>query len=234
MAREAASIAAIVQARMGSTRLPGKVLAEIDGGPALALLLDRLGRATEPDLFAVATSERPEDDAIVKLCGDLGIRALRGPQEDVLERYRRASAELECDGVIRITGDCPLIDPAVVDLVAARWRSGQEDYVANVIEPRTFPQGQDTEVLSRAALETAAVEAEDAYDREHVTPFVRARPERFPQFSVEHDPPLSGMRMVLDTGDDLARLRALVAARGSSASMDEYVDELSSSERPSR
>lgn len=226
MGRKAASVGAIVQARMSSTRLPGKVLADICGQPALMLLLNRLGRACEPDVVAVATSANPDDDAIVEACRNAGALVLRGPLEDVLERYRMAAAELRCDGIVRITADCPLIDPAVVDWVVARWRSGEEDYVANVIEPRTFPIGQDTEVVSRGALDAAAAEADDPYDREHVTPFIRSQPERFPQASVIHEPPLSGLRMVLDTPEDLELLRALVATRGPAASMDEYLAEL--------
>lgn len=218
---------------MSSTRLPGKVLADIGGRSALALLLERLRRAHEPDVIAVATSDQPGDEEIVTAAEGAGVQVIRGPLEDVLERYRLAAEALGCEGIVRITADCPLIDPAVVDEVVDRWRAGAGDYVANVIEPRTFPVGQDTEVLSRAALEAAAAEAADPYDREHVTPFVRSRPERFPQAAVTRDPPLSGLRMVLDTPEDLERLRNLVAARGANASIGELADQLASA-RPSR
>jgi spore coat polysaccharide biosynthesis protein SpsF len=219
--RSAARVGVIVQARLSSTRLPGKVLADICGQPALLLLLERLLHAGEPDLIAVATSEKPDDDALVEAVEGAGVSVVRGPLDDVLERYRLASAALDCDGIVRITADCPLIDPAVVDRVVARWRSGDEDYVANVLEPRTFPIGQDTEAISRTALDAAAAEASKPYDREHVTPYVRSRPERFPQAPVTLDPPLGTLRLVLDTPEDLERLRALTAACGPAASMDE-------------
>jgi spore coat polysaccharide biosynthesis protein SpsF len=221
--RDTAFVAAIVQARMSSRRLPGKVLADICGRPALALLLERLSGARQPDAIAVATSEEPDDDPVAETARHAGVDVFRGPLEDVLERYRLAAAALGCDSVVRITADCPLIDPAVVDRVVARWRAGSEDYVANVIEPRTFPVGQDVEVVSISALVAAARDARDPYEREHVTPFVRARPDRFPQAPITHDPPRGEARMALDTPEDLERMRAMVASRGPAARMEEYL-----------
>jgi spore coat polysaccharide biosynthesis protein SpsF len=202
-------VAAVVQARMTSSRLPGKVLADIGGRPALSLLLERLRRATQVDEVAVATSTDVSDDPVAETASRAGARVIRGPLDDVLERYRGAAQELDCDAVVRITGDCPFVEPAVVDLVVARWRDGDEDYVANVIEPRTYPKGMDAEVLSRPALGRAAAEAEEPYDREHVTPFVRDRPDRFPQAAVTLDPPRADVTLALDTEEDLAKLRRL-------------------------
>jgi spore coat polysaccharide biosynthesis protein SpsF (cytidylyltransferase family) len=205
---------------MSSTRLPGKVLAELDGRPALHLLLSRLSRARELDDIAVATSDDPSDDALVAALEEADVSVLRGPKEDVLERYRLAADRLECDAIARITGDCPLIDPVVVDLVVGRWRHGREDYVANCIEPRTFPDGMDTEVVSRSALEEAAAEATDPLDREHVTPFIRSRPDRFPQAAVEMRPAYGDVRITLDTPEDLKLLDEVVARAGPDADLN--------------
>ena len=194
---------------MTSTRLPGKVLADLAGRPALALELERLGCARELDEIAIATSDEPSDDPVVALAAAAGVRTVRGPLADVLERYRLAGEALGADAIVRVTGDCPLIDPAVVDTVVARWRGGVADYVANVIAPRTYPVGMDTEVVSWPALRAAAEEASEAYDREHVTPFVRDRPDRFPAERIDLEPAAGDLRLTLDTGEDLALLRAV-------------------------
>jgi spore coat polysaccharide biosynthesis protein SpsF len=207
--RAGARVAAIVQARMTSTRLPGKVLADIGGQPSLGLQLFRLRGGAELDALVVATSEEGSDDPIAEFCGQAGVRVVRGPLLDVLERYRMAAAELEADAIVRITADCPFIDPKVVDRVVARWRAGDEDFVGNCIEPRTYPVGMDTEVVSWPALRAAAAEAVDPFEREHVTPFVRRRPERFPAARVDLDPPRGDVRLTLDTVEDLELLRGV-------------------------
>jgi len=214
---------AVVQARMTSSRLPGKVLAELGGRTTLGLLLERLSRARELDGVVVATPDEASDDPVAAAAREAGVEVVRGPVADVLERYRIAVEAHPCDAVVRITADCPLIDPAVVDLVVARWRSGSDPYVANVIEPRTFPKGMDVEVVHRGVLEEAAAEAVEPYDREHVTPFIRSRPERFPQARVEHQPSLGHVRMVLDTPEDLTFLRELVDRAGPSAGMEDLL-----------
>lgn len=205
-----ARVVAIVQARMTSTRLPGKVLQPIAGRPALELELERLARATQPAEVAVATSDEPADDPIEALARGRGLRVVRGPLADVLERYRLAAEQTGADAVVRLTGDCPLLDPGLVDECVELWRESEAAYVANVIEPRTYPVGMDTEVLSAAALRAAAEEALDPYDREHVTPFLRSRPDRFPQIAVRHEPSLAHIRVTLDTPEDLAYLGRLV------------------------
>jgi spore coat polysaccharide biosynthesis protein SpsF len=205
--RTRGTVAAIVQARMTSTRLPGKVLADIGGQPSLRLQMDRLRRATELDAIVVATSEDPSDDPIAELCRDMGVAVVRGPLLDVLERYRLAGEALGADGIVRLTADCPFIDPAVVDFVVARWRAGGEDFVGNCVEPRTYPVGMDTEIVTWAVLRAAAAEATDPVDREHVTPFVRSRPQRFPAARVDLEPAYGNVRLTLDTPEDLALLR---------------------------
>ncbi len=209
--RPRGAVAAVVQARMTSTRLPGKVLADIGGQPSLRLQMDRLRRASELDAIVVATSEDPSDDPISDLCRDMGVAVVRGPLLDVLERYRLAGEELAAEGIVRLTADCPFIDPAVVDRVVARWRAGSEDFVGNCVEPRTYPVGMDTEVVTWAALRTAADEATDPVDREHVTPFVRSRPDRFPAARVDLEPAYANVRLTLDTPEDLALLRDVAA-----------------------
>lgn len=214
---------AVVQARMSSTRLPGKVLAEIGDMPALHLQLRRLGRCGELDRVAVATSSDPSDDPVEEAAAAAGVRVVRGPLEDVLARYAVAARELDSAGLVRLTADCPLISPRVVDRVVRRWREGDEAYVANVIDPRTYPVGMDTEVVDAAALLAADAEAVEPYDREHVTPFVRSRPERFAQASVTLEPPAAEVRLTLDTQDDLDLLRRVVASAGADAELDELI-----------
>lgn len=207
-------VVAIVQARMTSTRLAGKVLTEIGGEPAILLLLRRLGLARELDGILVATSTDASDEPLVSTVEAAGHTVVRGPLGDVLERYRMAAAHSGCDAIVRITGDCPLMDPAVVDRVVARWRAGSEDYVANIIAPRTCPDGFDVEVLSRLALEISAAEARDPVEREHVTSFVRARSDRFEQARVDCRGAYGWVRITLDTPEDLALIRQVVARVG--------------------
>ena len=211
---------AVVQARMSSTRLPGKVLADLGGWPVLEWVVSRLRDSRELAGVVVATSDDPSDDPVAEAAP---ARVVRGPLDDVLGRYAIAARELGSEGLVRITADCPLIDPAVVDEVVGAWRTGDADYVANVIEPRTYPVGMDTEVVSAGALLAADAEATDPYDREHVTPFVRSRPDRFPQQAVTLDPPRPEVRLTLDTPDDLEHLRAVVAKAGPRASLAELI-----------
>lgn len=229
--REEARVLAVVQARMGSSRLPGKVLEELGGEPVLGRVLARLGRARELDGVVVAAPAGEADEPVAEAAARAGAAVVRGPLEDVLERYRLAVAEHPCAAVVRITADCPLIDPGVVDLVVGRWRAGEADYAANVIEPRSFPKGMDTEVISTGALAAAGEEATDPYDREHVTPFIRSRPERFPQLRVALDPPRDDVRLTLDTPEDLRVLRELVARVGPDAGLDVLLDAVGRSGR---
>lgn len=216
-------VAAIVQARMSSSRLPGKVLEEIGAQPAILFQLQRLTRAHELDELIVATSTEPSDDRLAECVAAAGYRLVRGSLEDVLGRYEQAGSRIGCDAVVRLTGDCPLLDPEVVDLVVARWRAGDEDFVANCFEPRTYPPGMDTEVISWPILAEAAREATAEDEREHVTPFVRRRPERYKLVRLDLDPPAADVRLVLDTEADLAYLRALVERVGPEAPLAEIL-----------
>jgi spore coat polysaccharide biosynthesis protein SpsF (cytidylyltransferase family) len=211
---------------MSSRRLPGKVLAEIAGRPGLQLLLERLGGADEVEVICVATSEGPEDDPIAELAARLGVECVRGSLEDVLGRYRLAASRLDADAVVRVTGDCPLLDPAVVDMDVRRWREDDVDYVSNLTDPPSFPIGQHAEVISRPVLDAVDSEATDPADREHVTLFVRRRSDRFELVTIEGRPGWGRLRMVLDTPDDLAQLQELGRRCGPEASLEELISAL--------
>jgi spore coat polysaccharide biosynthesis protein SpsF len=215
VSRAAARVVAVVQARMSSTRLPGKVLMPLGGaGSVLAVLLARLRGAQQVDEIVVATSSDPADDAVAEAAVEAGVRTVRGPLDDVLRRFVIAADAAGADAVVRITADCPLIDPGVVDELVRLWRDGGTDYVANTLEPRSFPDGLDAEVISRGALTAADREATESDAREHVTPFIRARPDRFSQAGLWLSPPHGDVRMTLDDARDLERLSALVDSVG--------------------
>jgi len=221
--RADAGVLAVVQARTSSTRLPGKVLADVGGVTALELMLDRLRRATESDEIVVATSSEPSDDIVARVAERAGASAVRGPLEDVLGRFSLALRQHPAEAIVRLTADCPLVDPEIADAVVRRWRDGEEEYVSNVDEPRTFPDGLDVEVVSRSALEASAGEATSPYEREHVTAFVRARPERFPRAVLELEPDYGSVRITLDTADDLELIRRIVRAAGADAGFNDVL-----------
>ena len=221
-----ARVVAVVQARMSSRRLPGKVLASLGEHTVLELLLRRLARARELDEIVLATSTEPSDDPLEREAERLSARVLRGSLTDVLGRYLEASAAVDAEAVVRITADCPLMDPEVVDLVVREWREGGADYVTNTLEPRSYPDGLDVEVVSAAALRRAGELARDPADREHVTPYIRHHPETFSIQGVHLDPPHGDVRMTLDTPADLDDLRRLVDEVGPDATMEDVLKAL--------
>jgi spore coat polysaccharide biosynthesis protein SpsF (cytidylyltransferase family) len=199
---------AILQARMTSSRLPGKVLADLGGATALELELDRLQRSAV-DTIVVATTRNAADDPVADLARRKGVGLFRGDEQDVLGRYVEAAREAKADVVVRVTGDCPLLDPDVVDRVVAAL-GADADYAANVLV-RTFPVGLDVEAIRADVLEEIGRVAESPDAREHVTWYVREeRPELFERRSVEDVVDNSDLRWTLDTPEDLARLRRLV------------------------
>lgn len=204
-------VIAIIQARLGSTRLPGKVLLDLAGEPMLVRDMDRLSRAETLDEVVVATTVEPADEAIVDLCQERGWPCFRGSEKDVLDRYYRAAQEYQADAVVRITSDCPLIEPQVVDQVVKAFleRQPELDYASNTAPERTFPRGLDTEVMRFDALERAWREDDDPAWREHVTPYIRRHPERFQTYGVLNDEDLSRMRWTVDTPEDLAFVRRI-------------------------
>ncbi len=170
---------AIIQARVGSTRLPGKVMKPLLGDPMLSIVVRRVARARTVDEVVVATTTLPEDDAIAALAASEGWALERGSETDLLERYLEAARAHEADVVVRITSDCPIIDPEVIDRTVAAFRDGDVDYASNTLEPRTYPRGLDVEVVSAGALELAGREDRDPAWREHATPYIYRHPESY-------------------------------------------------------
>jgi len=205
-----ARVVAIIQARMGSTRLPGKVLLDLAGEPMLARVVKRSQRATMLQEVMVATTTRPADEAIVELCAEHGWPCFRGSEDDVLDRYYRAAKDHRADVVVRITSDCPLIEPEIVDCIAQEFfEKGPLDYASNTLPPRTFPLGLDVEVMAFDALERAWREDDSHAWREHVTPYIYRHPEKFALRAVVNDKDYSHMRWTVDTVDDLAFVRRI-------------------------
>lgn len=172
------SVLAIIQARMGSTRLPGKVLLPLGGVPMVLQVAHRAARIAGVDDVVIATSTLPEDNALAICAVEAGVACFRGDQYDVLDRYYRCALERRASVVVRITADCPLLSPAVSSRVVAAFLGGGCDYASNC-GSRTYPRGLDTEVISFDALGVAWREAVAPPDREHVTAFIEMRPERF-------------------------------------------------------
>ncbi len=195
-------IVALVQARMGSTRLPDKVMKAIDGIPLIELLLTRLARAKEVDQIIVATSEDARNLPLVGHVRKLGFACEQGSENDVLDRYVQAAKQHHADVVIRITGDCPLVDPELVDAVVRRFKAAGVDYFSNTTPP-SYPDGLDIEVFTFKALEQASLETSDAFDREHVTPYLR-KPGKFNIGSMQHEQDLSALRWTVDEPADFA------------------------------
>jgi spore coat polysaccharide biosynthesis protein SpsF (cytidylyltransferase family) len=221
-------IAAIVQARMGSTRLPGKTLADVGGEPMLARLVERARRIPGVKRVVVATTEKPADEAILRFAADHGLSAYAGSEEDVLDRFYQAACRFGVSAVVRVTPDCPLLDPAVSGLVVERFVAvrGAVDYASNT-QPPTFPDGLDTEVFSFGALERAWREARLASEREHVTPYIVKHTELFQRLNVQHDQDLSALRWTVDTEADLKFVRAVyerLGAMAETAGMDDVLE----------
>jgi spore coat polysaccharide biosynthesis protein SpsF len=202
------NITAIVQARMGSTRLPGKVLTDLGGKTVLNRVVTRLRRATRIDDVVVATTCLPNDDSIARECQQLGAPHFRGSECDVLDRYYQVAKNFGADIIVRITADCPLIDPDLVDETLRAFQFHGADYASNVI-PRTYPRGLDTEVFTTEALAWAWLEAREPHQREHVTPYLYEHPETFTIASATGRADYSHYRWTLDTPEDLELIRAI-------------------------
>ena len=200
-----------VQARMGSTRLPGKVMKPVLGKPLLEYLIERLHRVKEADDCAILTTTNPRDDVLVNFCEKLGVACYRGPEEDVLERYYRVALERKPDAIVRITSDCPLIDPDEVDKVIRTFQESfpTYDYVSNSIE-RTYPRGLDAEIFSYNALEQAFYEAKAPFEREHVTPYIYNHPKLFRFKNVSANEILNSHRWTVDTEEDFMLIRLIL------------------------
>lgn len=199
---------AILQARMSSKRLPGKVMRPLFGAPMIIRQLERIRAARLPDKIVVATSTDPSDDPLAAMCAESGQEVFRGSLEDVLDRFYRAANG--AGTVVRLTGDCPLIDPEVLDKVISAFDASDCDYFSNV-HPPTFPDGLDVEVMRFGALERAWKEAHDPFEREHVTPFLY-RSGLFKAGNFQNDRDLSALRWTVDNEDDLALVDRIFTA----------------------
>lgn len=201
-------ILGIIQARMSSTRLPGKVLADVAGMPMLGRQVERLRRSARLDELVVATSDQAGDDAVADYAARLDLTVVRGDLDDVLGRFGLAlDAFPEAAVVVRLTADCPLTDWRVLDAVIEHHATTKADYASNTPQVRTYPHGLDVEVMTAAALRTAVREATDPYDREHVTPFLYRNPRRFRIESLSQTPSLAHLRWTVDHPADLDFVR---------------------------
>jgi len=222
-------VVGIVQARMGSSRLSGKVLEDLAGRSMLSRVLSRLRNSQLIDSLVVATTTLAKDEAIVEECQRSGVSSYRGDEHDVLARYFMAAEFSEADVVVRITSDCPLIDSEVTDTTIRAFLREQPDYASNTLV-RTYPRGLDTEVISRDALARTWREARHPHEREHVTPYIIEHPTRFELLSVAGDQDYSAYRWTVDTPEDLAFVRA-VYSRFPSEEMFSWQDVLKLLER---
>jgi spore coat polysaccharide biosynthesis protein SpsF len=196
------TILAILQARMSSTRLPGKVLLPLLGRPMMGRQIDRLRHSKRIDKLVVATSDTKDDNEIAAFCAAEGIDCFRGPLYDVLARYHGAAQAFgPADHITRLTADCPLTDWCVVDAVIDLHLRTGADYTSNSVI-RTFPNGLDAEIMTSAALDVAYREARAPAEREHVTPFINRRPERFHIEHLTREPNLCRLRWTVDTPMD--------------------------------
>jgi len=205
-------VLAVVQARLGSTRLPGKALMEIAGRPMLSHVIARALTVPGVDEVVLATTVSPEDEALVEVARSQGVASVRGSVEDVLDRVHATLVEYPADAVLRVTADCPLLDPEVSGLVVKAYLAHREeaDYVSNV-QPVTYPDGLDTEIFSAAALERAWREARLPSHREHVTTYIRDERNGFRVRNVAHGEDLSRHRWTVDEPRDLEFVRAVYA-----------------------
>jgi len=204
-------ITAIIQARMRSTRLPGKVLLPLGGKTILENAVERARQAKLIDEVVLATSTEAADDVIAELCDKKSIAYFRGSENDVLDRFYQAALAYKAENICRLTADCPLIDPAIIDKAAQEFLSGKYDYVSTSHPVATYPDGFDTWIFSFAALERSWREAKLPSEREHVTSYIWNHPEKFKISSVKNEVDLSEYRLTIDEPADYELLKLVVA-----------------------
>lgn len=208
--------AVIVQARIGSSRLPGKVLQPLGSRSALLRCLDRCRQITQADLVVCAVPDTRADDEVAEEATDVGYIVIRGPEDDVLHRYALAARECEADTIIRITSDCPFIDPVIVDQTVMLYRKSVADYTSNSMPP-LFPHGLDCEVFSAQRLLEADEKATQPYEREHVTPWIRRNPRLTQSCLLGPGGGIEKLRWTLDRPEDLAFCQAVYETLGEEA-----------------
>ena len=202
-------VVAIIQARLGSTRLPGKVLMDVEGKTVLERVVERTRYAKEIDSVVVTMPTSERDDALAKFCEEKGIPFYRGKEEDLLGQYVAAAEKEHATHIVRITADCPLIDPAIIDKAIEGFFAGELDYLSTGRLVTTYPDGLDTEVFTKDALLRAALEAKLPSEHEHVTPYIWNHPELFRIATLEYERDLSALRWTVDEPRDLEFVRAI-------------------------
>ena len=205
-------VLSIIQARMNSSRLPGKVLKKIDGVTAIEYMISRVTKIQNIDKFIIATSKNPSDNKIIKICKYLGIDFYRGDEEDVLSRFYDAAKNYNARHILRLTADCPMIDPEIVDKIIKEYFKKKVDYCSNTID-RTFADGLDAEIFSFKILEKAYLNANDSKLREHVTGYFNGknkRNDKISTYQLKYNKNLSYIRLTLDTSEDLKNIRKII------------------------
>lgn len=222
-------ISVLIQTRTGSSRLPNKVLKTIEGKPAIWHVINRVKQIESVEQIALITTKKPEDKILLKIAEENGIIGFAGNELDVLDRHFQCAEEIKSDPIIRITSDCPLIDPFLSEKILQYYLSNDFDYVSNTITP-TFPDGLDTEIFSYEALEKASYEAKLPSEREHVTPYFIKHPEKFKISNYVNDYDLSNLRWTLDQGQDLTFIQEIYSRMKPKTifSMNEILNILSS------
>lgn len=201
---------AIIQARMSSTRLPKKVLKKINGKPMLRYLLDRLLKSKYINKIIVATSTDKSDDILYKFCNTYHIEVFRGSLNNVLDRFYQTAIIYKADIVIRITADCPFIDPKLLDKGIASFLKKKPDYLSNIIK-RTYPRGFDFEIMSFKTLKNAFLNAKNEFEREHVTPYIyKTNPEKFKLYNIRQKSDYSKYQLTVDTIEDFDLIEILI------------------------
>ena len=227
-------VVAIVQARMGGKRLPGKVLKHIEGVPMLLFQINRIKKSTLINSVVVATTEQEQDDAIADFCNSQGVACFRGKENDVLTRYYDCARWCGAETIVRLTGDCPLVDYRIVDDAIRLFQEEAADFAANTVPPETshFPDGSDVEVFSRAALERAFLECQDSHDREHVTFYFWKYENGFKNVQLKREKDSSRYRFTVDYPEDL-KVVEYIAGRlrntGAFGHLDEVIEIIESS-----
>jgi spore coat polysaccharide biosynthesis protein SpsF len=205
-------ILGVLQARMSSTRLPGKVLEPVCGAPMILRQIERVQRAGRLDRLVVATSDQPSDEPLVRALREAGVETFRGPLEDVLARFLGALDAFPAEHVVRLTADCPLADPQVIDATVELHLATRADYTQNRLVSKGFPKGQDVEAITAQALRRAGREAATPEEREHVTWGVWNHPERWRIARLEPPVDEGEVRWTVDRPDDLEFVRAVYEA----------------------
>lgn len=201
------TIGAIIQARMGSNRLPGKVLKSIGDKPMLLHVVERVARCSQIDKVIIATTTLDRDNSIVNFCTKHSLSFFRGKEDDVLSRYFNTAVDNGIDIIVRITSDCPMIDPSVIQTCIDKYMYGSYDYVSNRLNKYTYPRGLDTEIFSKEGLKVCNDKAKACYQRSHVTPYFYENPNIFALGEVEYQEDFSQYRLTVDTPEDLKLVR---------------------------